>query len=78
MDTRRTRITVHGVPVDISGDRLGAFFAQYGLVEEVIKTISKAGIATEDFVWQVTLRRKRFVEIPNVLICRDKMIPVVV
>lgn len=35
MGTRRRKVTLHGVPVDISGDRLGAFFAQYGDLEKV-------------------------------------------
>lgn len=48
-------ITVHGVPVDISEDRMGAFFAKYELVEEVCAVISKSGIATGDIVLQVTM-----------------------
>lgn len=63
-------VTVHGMSVDINGDRLGAFFARYGEVE--------AGIATGVFVVQVTLIQKSFREIPNVLICWEKMMPVVV
>lgn len=51
-------MTVHGVPVDINGDRLGIYFARYGQVEYVSVTISKAGIATRDFVLQATLTRK--------------------
>lgn len=46
MGMRQTKITVHGLLVDISGDRLGAFFAQYSLMDEVIATISNSGIAT--------------------------------
>lgn len=56
MVTRRT----------ISGDRLGAL-AQYGLVDEVAAAISRAGIATEEFVLQVTLTWKSFAKISNVL-----------
>lgn len=47
---RRTNITGHRVLVDISGTRLGAFFAKYSQVDEVTGTISKAGIATGNFV----------------------------
>lgn len=68
LGTRLTKITVHGVPVDISADRLVDYFAQFGQVEEVKVTIS-----TEDFVLQVALMRKSFGEIPNVLLCKDKM-----
>lgn len=48
--TRRTEINIHVVPVDISGDRLGAYFAQFSKVENVSTLVSKAGIATKDFV----------------------------
>lgn len=58
----RTKITVHGIPINISGDRLGAFFAQYGDIE-VSTSVSKAGIATRDFIFHVTLTRKSFGEI---------------
>lgn len=44
MGTRRTNVTVHGVPIDISEDHLGAFFAQYGKIEKVATVMSKAGI----------------------------------
>lgn len=70
------KITTHGVPVD--EDRLGAFFAQYGPVEEVPAIMSKAGIATGDFVLYITLTRQSFQDIPNILKCRDKMMPIVV
>lgn len=65
--TRKTRITVHCVPVDISEDRMEAFFAKYRQVNEIIAVISKSGIATGDIVIQVTLTRQNFGEIPNVL-----------
>lgn len=41
MDTRRTKITVHGVSVDISTDRVRAFFSNYGPVEGVTSVKSK-------------------------------------
>lgn len=46
MGTRKTRFTVHGVPVDISEDCVGAFFAKYGQVEGVNAVTSKSSIAT--------------------------------
>lgn len=55
MGTILTKITSDGVPVDISEDRLGVFFAQYAPAEEVNATVSKSRIATVDFVLQVTL-----------------------
>lgn len=71
MGTRRT-VTVHGVPIDISEDRLGAFFAHYGKVEKVTGVISKAGIATGDIVLEITLTCQNFIDIPNILMCREK------
>lgn len=46
--TRKTKITVHGVPVDISEDCVcgGPFFAKYGQVEDVTAVTSKSSIAT--------------------------------
>lgn len=64
--------------MDIKGDRLGEFFDGYSEVEDVPTVISKSGIGTVDFVLQVTLIRKSFGEIPNVLTCREKMMPLVV
>lgn len=54
------KITVNVVALDVSEDRLGSFLAQYGQVEEVTATISKAGIATGDFVLKVTSTRNSF------------------
>lgn len=54
------------------------FFAQYDLVDEVTATISRAGIAMGDFVLQVMMTRKNFLGDPNVLMFRDKIMPVVV
>lgn len=36
MDTRRTKITVYGVPVNICEDRMGAFFSKYGQMRVVV------------------------------------------
>lgn len=53
--TRKMKVTVNGVAVDISEGLMGAFFAHYKQVEEVSAIISKAGIATGDFVLQMTM-----------------------
>lgn len=45
MSTRRTIVMLHGVTVDITEDRMGAFFAEYEKVDEVSKVISKTGIS---------------------------------
>lgn len=53
MGSHKTKITVHGVPVDISEDRMGAFFSKFGKVEEVKALLGKPGIATGDVELQV-------------------------
>lgn len=58
--------------------RWGPFFAKYGQVDEVGAVISKSGIATGDIVLQVSLTRHSSVEIPNLLMCREKRMLVVV
>lgn len=55
MGTRKSKITIHRVPIDISKDRMGAFFSKYGQVDDVSTVISKSSIVIGDFVLQVTL-----------------------
>lgn len=47
-------------------------------MEEVSVTMSKTGISTGNFVVQVTLTRKGFSNIPNTLMCQERIIPMVV
>lgn len=63
MGTHKTRITLDRVPLDISEDHLDAFFSWYGHIRDVTPVISKAGIDTGDFVYQITC--KNFLDIPN-------------
>lgn len=60
MATRQTKMTLHGVPVDMTVGRMRVFFTQYGQVEEVSAIISKEVITTGDFVLQVTMTRRNF------------------
>lgn len=59
--------------MDISKD-----FSKYSHVKDVNAVISKSGIETGEFVTQVTLTRQSFSEIPNVLMCREKRMLVMV
>lgn len=61
----KTKVTIHVVLVDILEDQMGAFFAQYNKVEDILATVSKVGITTREFVIQVTLTWKSFPEIPK-------------
>lgn len=70
-------MTVHGMPMDITEDQIGIFFTQYRQVEDISAVISKAGIATKDFVLQMTVTCRSFVEIPNILMYWEKRMFVV-
>lgn len=74
MGTRRTNITLHGVSMDITEERLGAFRQ----VAEVEAATGKIGIATGDNVFQVILRRKNYSQVPDILSYQGHNIFVVV
>lgn len=76
--TRKSQITLHGVPMYITNDHLGAFIAKYSQVEEVSAVRSRAGIATSDYEVMVIMTRKDFLEVPNVLKCDTRSIFVMV
>lgn len=42
MGTRRAKVTIQGLLVDINGERMRAFFAGYSQVEDVTAKITKA------------------------------------
>lgn len=48
MGTRKTRITLHGVPMYITEDHLGTYFSSYGLVDGVSAAKGKSGLTTSD------------------------------
>lgn len=77
MGTRKTQLTLYGVPIFISEDHLGAFFSDYGPVKGVSSIKSKMGIATSDYE-MVTLTLPKFNEVPNIIICGGQNIYVVV
>lgn len=62
---------MNGVPADITENRLNTYFSKFELVENVSLITSKAGIVTGDFVLQVTMDRKTFLDIPDTLACRQ-------
>lgn len=64
--------------MDITKDRMEAFYTLYGQIEDVSAGINKVDIAIGVFVLHVTMTHKRFSEIPNILMCREKRMPVVV
>lgn len=60
MDTRKTKVTLHKVPLCISEDHLGLFFAKSGAVADLSAVKSKAGFATGDVETTITVDRKIF------------------
>lgn len=58
LGTRKTRVTLHRVPVFIMEDHLGFFFSKFGQVNDVSAVKSKARIVTGDFEVWVTIKTK--------------------
>lgn len=78
LGTRNSKVPLHGVPLFVSEVHLGFFFFQFGAISEISPIRSKAGIATGDGEILLTLNRKQFMEIPNTLMCEERLIYVVV
>lgn len=74
MGTPLTRLALNGVLLDITEDYMGAFFTTYGPVVDVSPIISKAVIATGDFVFQVIVTRESFLDITDTLTFRGRKI----
>lgn len=55
-----------------------AFFTKYAQAGDVSPIIIKTGLATGDCVLQATMSHKNILDIPDILICRNKRILVVV
>lgn len=78
MGTWEMRVTLHRVPMHLNEDRLGTFFSTSRQFVDVLSILNKAGIATGDFFFQVTMTRKNSLDILDTLTCRDRTILVVV
>lgn len=63
--------------MDFNEDHVGAFFALYGQLEEVAWILCKADVPSGDFSVQVIVDRTKFKKIPEIIMCRDKKIFVV-
>lgn len=72
--TRKSKVTLHRVPLYISEDHRGLFFLQSAEVSEVSTIKSNA----EDVEIAITLNRKQLLEIPNTLMSGSRMIYVIV
>lgn len=74
MGTRKTKVTLYRVPLYISEDHLRYFFAKFHEVTVVSSIKSKTSIIEI----MLTLTRKKFMEILNVLLCGGYSVYVVV
>ena len=78
MGRRHTSLTVFNVPIDISRDRLGAFFSQFGDVESVTAVRLKSGVFSANYKIRMKTTTDAFENVPDYLICRGRQITVVV
>lgn len=58
---------LHGVPLYISKDNVGFFYSKFGEVADMSTVKRKARIATGDVEVMLTVNRKHFMEITNIL-----------
>lgn len=72
MGTRKAKVNLHRVPLFISEDHLGFIFSKFGDVSSIK---SKARIATGHFEIENTINSKQFMEIPQILICKGRLMP---
>lgn len=54
MRTSKTRIILHGAPVDIGEDRIEGRFIKYGQVDKVSAVIRKSGFTNKDMILHLT------------------------
>ena len=76
--TRRIKVTVCSVSVQLNGGVLAAYMSAYGSVEEVTTVHSADGTAHGNFVLNICLNRESFQAIPRILTYRDQQMMMVV
>ena len=67
MGRRKTQVTVHNVPFDISDDHLGGFFSQYGDVDEVSPVVRAKGFKDGDYTIIISVDKKQFLALPDTI-----------
>lgn len=55
--------------MDIEEDLVGAFFMEYGQMQEVMSVRSKTGLVTGVIILWVTMSHKIFLEEPDTFMC---------
>lgn len=77
MGIRKTRVTLHGVFMNLTEEQLGILFSKFGEVG-MSQTQLQNCIATGDYVLQITISRKNFMAIPDIISCCSRNIFVIV
>lgn len=72
------RVTLHGVPIDLTEERLGGRLLQIWWCRGCISCSWKTDIVTGDYVLQITVSRKNFIDISDTLFCGGRSILVIV
>lgn len=78
MSTRRTKITLHDVIIHVKEEHVGAFFTDYGQLEEGASLTIKTCTANGDIILKGTMFRKCILEIADTLTCQGPTIFIVV
>ena len=78
MGRRHTTLTLYNVPVNITKECLGAYFARWGDVETIIAGRLKCGVFSAN--WRISMKTTTadYEKIPDYLICRGQQVTVVV
>ena len=77
LGTRRIRVTICNVLAFITGESLAAFLSAFGHMEEINLLRSAAGTSYGDYVFRLSLTRKGFQAIPEIIISRERQMMVV-
>ena len=78
MGRRHTTLTLYNVPVNITKECLGAYFARWGDIETIIAGRLKCGVFSAN--WRISMKTTTadYEKIPDYLICRGQQVTVVV
>ena len=78
MGTRKTKITLHGVPWLLEPKHMASYFACHGLVDKAYVIRRRSGLGSTDMEVLVTMNRQEYRDVPNIIMCGSHKIFVVV
>lgn len=71
MGTRKTKVTLNGMPMDIKRSDWRVF-SKFGDVEDVSAAAGKMGIATGDYVLQITVQKELYGHLRHTILSRPE------